>query len=180
MPLDPPVANGGCPTLAPIHRPATFKLRPTTTEVARVRSLVAETLGRLVDADHLADLKVCASELVTNALRAALDYAVLCGWHWHYADTPIRLGITAAENWSRLDVHDPDPEIPDPGTRGILAESGRGLLIVNTLAACRCWWEAEPDGKVVHAIIAHPKVELTAAELAEAGYRPPTTGRPQR
>lgn len=143
-----------------------FRLRAAKTEISRIRTLITRTLAGLVDEDHLEDLKVVASELATNALRAALDYAVLCGWNWACDDTPIRLGITAAGNWSRLDVHDPDPVIPNPGTRGLLAESGKGLLIVNTLAACECWWDTEPDGKVVHAVI--PMQELTAAELKEA------------
>jgi anti-sigma regulatory factor (Ser/Thr protein kinase) len=145
----------------------TFRLRAAKTEISRIRTLITRTLAGLVDDDHLEDLKVCASELVTNALRAALDYAVLCGWNWECDDVPIRLGLTSTGNWSRLDVHDPDPVIPDPGTRGLLAESGKGLLIVNALAAA-CWWDKELDGKVVHAVIPMPQVELTAAELEAA------------
>lgn len=165
--LDPPAANGGCPTLAPSRRPVTFRLRATKTEVGHARRYLTQTLAGLVPAGHLDDLHVCASELATNALRAALDYAVLCGWNWRYDDTPIRLSVTATEHWSRLDVHDPDPVIPNPGTRGLLAESGKGLLIVRSVAAA-CWWDTEPDGKVVHAVIPMPKVELTAAELEAA------------
>lgn len=167
MPPDSPAATG-CPTLAPSRRPVTFRLRATRTEVSHARRYLTQTLAGLVPAGHLDDLHVCASELATNALRAALDYAVLCGWNWRYDDTPIRLSITATEHWSRLDVHDPDPVIPDPGTRGLLAESGKGLMIVNALSACDCWWTREPDGKVVHAVIPMPKVDLTATELAAA------------
>ena len=167
MPPDSPAANGGCPTLTPSRNPVTFRLRATRTEVAHARRYLTETLAGLIPAGHMEDLHICASELTTNALRAALDYAVLQGWNWHWSDQPIRLGVLTTEHWTRLDVHDPDPVIPDPGSRGLLAESGRGLVIVNDLAA-DCWWDTEPDGKVVRAVIPMPLRKLTTAELEAA------------
>lgn len=168
MPPDSPAATG-CPTLVPLTAPVVLKLRANTIEVPAVRRYLIAMLAGLVPAGHLDEVELCASELVTNALKAALDYAKACRFAWTHLDTPIHLGICCAERWTRLDVRDPDPVLPAPVERDLLDEHGKGLILVNEIAACR-WWEPAADHKTVHAVIAMPLVELTAAELKAARH----------
>lgn len=149
------------------HRVPTIRLRVLDTEVATARHTLTQMLGGLVPNDHLGDLVSCTSELVTNAIHAATAYAMLGGWAWTHYDEPIHVGVVCTARWTRLDVRDPDPAMPMPEPRGLLDVDGKGLLIVNALAA-RLWWSPEGPGKAVHAVIAMPLVELTDAELAEA------------
>jgi hypothetical protein len=141
-------------------------LRVLDSEVGEARRLLPRMLGGLVPAAHLDDLEVCVSELVTNALHAARAYAEVRGFVWSFAHTPIHLGIETAERWSRLSVRDPSPAMPEIAPGGLLDESGRGLVIVDAIAACR-WHSATDYDKTVHAIIPMPLVRLTAAEIAE-------------
>lgn len=166
MPSDPPAILTGYPTYTPAGVP-TLKFRVHDTSVALARDVTGRMLHTLVDDEHLADLKLCVSELVTNALRAARQWAAARGFFWEYDDTPVHLGIACGAQWTRLDVRDPDPAIIMPRPRDPMDESGRGLQIVETLAAAV--WPTYGDGdKTMHALIAMPGVTLTAEELWEA------------
>ena len=53
---------------------------------------------------------------------------------------------------------------------GLLAENGRGLLIVDQHALDR-WVDYTDDGKTVHVVVPAPEVILTPAELDEIRRR---------
>jgi anti-sigma regulatory factor (Ser/Thr protein kinase) len=142
------------------------RLRVLDSEVGEARRFLPRMLGGLVPAGHLDDLEMCVSELVTNALHAARAYAEVCGFGWSYSDTPIHLSVEAAERWSRLSVRDPNPAMPETAPGGLLDEGGRGLVIVDAIAACR-WHATTARDKTVHAIVPMPLVRLTATEIAE-------------
>jgi hypothetical protein len=144
----------------------TKRLRVLNSEVAEARRFLPCVLGGLVPAGHLGDLEMCVSELVTNALRAALAHVEVHGFGWSYSDTPIHLSAATAERWSRLSVRDPNPAMPETVPGGLLDEGGRGLIIVDAIAACR-WHTTTAHDKTVHAIVPMPLVKLTAAEIAE-------------
>lgn len=156
MPPDSPAVLRNCPP-QPAAVP-TLKLRVLNSEVAQVRRFITLMLAGLVPAEHLEDLEVCASELVTNAIRAANAYASAAGFFWTYCDNPIHFGIEAGAQWTRLDVRDPDPARPEPAERDLLDESGRGLVIVSSLAAA-VEWEYAADHKVAHVLIAMPDAD---------------------
>jgi DNA-binding NarL/FixJ family response regulator len=90
--------------------------------------------------DHLSEaLELLVSELVTNALR--------------HAEGNIEVVMRLGETSVRVEVHDDSPVVPSPVDRGTEAPSGRGLRIVEALAArwgvrsCRkgksVWFELE-------------------------------------
>jgi anti-sigma regulatory factor (Ser/Thr protein kinase) len=84
--------------------------------------------------DALGDLELLASEVITNAVRyVPAACAVVVRW------TGVRV---------RVEVTDVDRVRPEPRDVSLDAESGRGLLLVETLAAA---WGSVPDpaGKVV-------------------------------
>jgi hypothetical protein len=166
MPPDSPATLSGRPSFAANAVP-TIKLRVQDDQVSHARKTTTRMLVGLVPATHLDDLELCVSELVTNAIRAARDYAALDGFTWHYSDTPVHLGIACGPRWTRLDVRDPDPVMPIPPQRGLMDISGKGLKLVTDIAAV-VWPDLAGDHKVMHAVIPMPKVELTAVELAAA------------
>jgi hypothetical protein len=150
----------------------TVRLRAFSSAPHEARNRLTHMLAGLVPAGHLDDLTLCASELVTNALRAAREYADLLEFGWSYLDTPIHLGVLTTERWTRLDVRDPNPAMHEPPPRDLLDVGGKGLVVVDTLGACR-WHNSTAHDKTMHVIVPMPKVELTAAELKEAGAPPP-------
>jgi anti-sigma regulatory factor (Ser/Thr protein kinase) len=161
------------PLAAVVHnRPPTTtglpakRLRVLDSEVGEARRFLSRVLGGLVPAGHLDDLEMCVSELVTNALRAALAHAEACGFGWSYSDTPIHLSVATAERWSRLSVRDPNPAMLETVPGGLLDEGGRGLVIVDAIAACR-WHTTTAHDKTVHAIVPMPLVKLTVPEIVE-------------
>jgi len=156
---DPPAVFRNRP---PASGLSTLCLRVLDSEVGEARRYLARVLSGLVPAGHLDDLEMCVSELVTNALRTARAHTETSGFAWSYADTPIHLSVATAERWSRLSVRDPNPAMPETVPGGLLDEGGRGLVIVDAVAACR-WHTATAQDKTVHA----PLVKLTAAEIAE-------------
>jgi hypothetical protein len=166
MPPDSPATLNSRPSYAANAVP-TIKLRVLDDQVAHARRTITRMLAGLVPATHLDDLELCVSELVTNAIKAARDYAMHSGFTWHYGDTPVHLGIACGPRWTRLDVRDPDPVMPIPPQRDLLDISGKGLLLVTDIAAV-LWPDIATDHKVMHAVIPMPKVELTAVELAAA------------
>jgi anti-sigma regulatory factor (Ser/Thr protein kinase) len=76
------------------------------------------------------------SELVTNAI-------------WHEAGETVTLVLTCTPEHLRVDVHDTCPSLPVPGHAAPDAETGRGLMLVDSLSA---QWGAyrTREGKAVY------------------------------
>jgi anti-sigma regulatory factor (Ser/Thr protein kinase) len=88
-----------------------------------------------------ADLAILlASELVTNAIR-------------HEAGETITLAISCSQGEFRVEVHDTSCTLPVPVDAPLDAETGRGLLLVNSLSA---EWGSyrTPGGKAVYFTLA--------------------------
>lgn len=127
---------------ADLVRTAQFRLDPVPESAGRARRsartmLTDWRLGHLVE-----DVDLVVSELVTNALLhtdAGEDGA-----------NKIRLELDLNGRRLTLRVVDSSPLPPRPEEAADTAESGRGLLLVDALAAE--WdWEDLPDGKAVWA-----------------------------
>jgi hypothetical protein len=112
--------------------------------------------------------ELLVSELVTNAVQASLATGELLGIRLHLyagrrhaapAGQPLPLGaagpggasVAVAEVWDLL------PEPPRPKVSGPASESGRGLQLVQALAAEWGWYEPPGwPGKAVWCLIMEP------------------------
>jgi anti-sigma regulatory factor (Ser/Thr protein kinase) len=101
---------------------------PAGVRVARrfVRSIV----GAVLDAEQLATAELLTSELVTNAVL-------------HGRGEPV-LAVEIDAHRLRVAVHDDTPVLPVVRNPGPLAASGRGMQLIESLAAR---WGVEPDAK---------------------------------
>ncbi|MBB5139579.1 hypothetical protein HNP84_009342 [Thermocatellispora tengchongensis] len=129
--------------------------------VSSARQYASKVLARL-GWERMTDVaQLVISELVTNGLRAALlldgraegDDQPEKPIAEQYADCDryLCVGLYLAPHGVVVEVWDPSPEPPklrEPGPDDI---SGRGLHLVNEIAACwGCRW-IKPEGKVVWA-----------------------------
>lgn len=117
---------------AVIERRQTFPSTPISAGKARVfveSALAAAGLGRLA---HTATLLV--SELVANAIL--------------HSGTPLEVVVRADEDRVRVEVYDGNPVLPVRKHYSTMSGTGRGLMLVERLAA---GWGADrtPTGKVV-------------------------------
>jgi anti-sigma regulatory factor (Ser/Thr protein kinase) len=104
------------------------------------------------------DTALIVSELVTNAGRtsANLTHSRYEG-RWRPGTPPVRLRLSADAEQVLIQVWDGDPQLPQLQDADLMAESGRGLLLVASLST---QWGAYPldgsSGKVVWACAAGP------------------------
>jgi len=101
-------------------------------------------------------VELIVSELVTNAQRASASImGSRYGRQWRPGVPPIRLWLYADRQTVLIQVWDGDHHLPEPQGVDLEAESGRGLLLVESLSAE--WGAFVPEqssGKVTWAIIA--------------------------
>jgi anti-sigma regulatory factor (Ser/Thr protein kinase) len=104
------------------------------------------------DSDHVDDVVLAASELVTNAIRHAIG------------EGPLWIGIAVRPRWTHLYVIDPDPTVPAlaPIRDDDLALSGRGVPIVDQLGLL--WFVSGCRVKTAHAVIMRAGEKLTDDE----------------
>ena len=103
----------------------------------------------------LADtVELLVSEIVTNAVRASAEHARHQQDSGHAIGVPtVRLWLTSNGHCVLIQVWDPDDRAPAPETAGLAAESGRGLLLVDTLSSqWGCFAPDDQDGKIVWAM----------------------------
>ncbi|MET9615700.1 ATP-binding protein [Kitasatospora indigofera] len=120
--------------------------RPLPCEVASVRRHVREivTTCRPSGLYPLDTVQLVATELFTNAVR-----------HSAHQGAPLLVVVQELRASLRVEVHDPDPEMLVAPARPDLADSGRGLLLVDLLS--QVWGVVPgPTGKMVFAEIARP------------------------
>jgi hypothetical protein len=129
------------------------QLRPSAVPCARLhaRQIAWEwKLSHLTEATEL-----IVSELVTNSLRASagLTTSRFAG-KFSVGTPPVRLWLYSDEERVLIQVWDGNDEMPARQDVDLSAESGRGLLIVESLAAD---WGASPlaksTGKIVWALV---------------------------
>jgi anti-sigma regulatory factor (Ser/Thr protein kinase) len=98
----------------------------------RVRAAIC-TWDVQIDADVAVLL---TSELVTNAIS-------------QQDGEPVMLAIACSPNELRVDVHDRSRSLPIPVNAAVDAETGRGLVLVDSLADEWGWYHT-PSGKAVY------------------------------
>jgi anti-sigma regulatory factor (Ser/Thr protein kinase) len=119
------------------------------------RRYVASVLAEVakLDGDHVDDVVLAVSELVTNAIRHATG------------EGPLSVRLVIRPRWTHLYVADPDPAVPGPPAPmdgDDLSLSGRGVPIVRELGLL--WFVADDHGKTAHVVITRTGEKLTDCE----------------
>lgn len=121
-----PALPASVPGLYLRHRPGGFTAHITASEhtLAAVRHLTADVLQAYgADRESAGTAQLVLSELVGNAVRA-------CGPH-----VPLIVDVCRNRDGITVAVHDPAPDLlPHRTAAGDLAESGRGLVLLDLLA----------------------------------------------
>ncbi len=125
---------------------------PTATPCARLhaRTIACEWgLG-----DQADTIELIVSELVTNAVQASMDQD---GRPCYTADTGlacVHLRLSADGQTALVEVWDENFKLPEPTQASVDDESGRGLMLVDALAAQWGWDLAGSGrGKIVWALV---------------------------
>ncbi|WP_327067861.1 ATP-binding protein [Kitasatospora sp. NBC_01302] len=135
-------------TIAALPTPLTFDVVAGITDpsgktpVQAARDRIADTAtgwGVPLSRAALADVRLCASEIITNALIHAAGHCTV--------------SVTWTGEHLRVDVTDRSIRVPVLTSSDTSARSGRGLALVEALA--HSWgWEPKQRGKVVHFLVA--------------------------
>lgn len=100
-------------------------------------------------------VELVVSELVTNAQKASAGLTgSRYGGRWTPGAPPIRLSLSSDKERVLVEVWDGDDRFPETQGNDLMAESGRGLLLVTTLSTE--WGAYRPEGtsgKVVWAVL---------------------------
>lgn len=141
---------------------------PESVRLARrfVGSVLAEVAES--DADHVDDVVLVASELVTNSVNAVREATGPDAARAPAAS--VQLGIAVAPRWTHLHAVDTSPALPREVVGDSLARSGRGIPIIKNLAAMT-WVELSENDKTIHVIVTRTGVELTPEDRKTLGPR---------
>ncbi len=125
-------------------RVATRTPRLNAQSVGVAREFGLATLRRWMVADRTDDIAIVLSELLTNALRHGADQPA----------RPVRLALVQPAGFVLVVVADPGRHVPVLKEPDYLAESGRGLHVINALSDS--WGCTTPTdaGKAVWALFA--------------------------
>jgi anti-sigma regulatory factor (Ser/Thr protein kinase) len=116
---------------------ADLVLRPDATEVSRSRHVIGSVLLRCGCSHTADDLELIVCELVANAIE--------------HAASEVRVRVIRRGHTLRVEVHDDGTGNPEVQHPPLLADGGRGLKIVESIATR---WGVEPNdggGKTVWA-----------------------------
>ena len=137
----------------PVDGPAaTFTVEPDPESVTAARHFAVATLRTWGLAALCDDVGLVASELVTNALRHSLPACPD-----EHADPTIRLRLLRAAPYVLCGVVDSGRAVPRRRDPDYIAESGRGLHIVESFSARWGWTRLDPVGKIVWAVFRLPR-----------------------
>jgi anti-sigma regulatory factor (Ser/Thr protein kinase) len=139
--------------LASVDGPAAgFTVEPDPESVTAARHFAVATLRAWGLAALSDDVGLVASELVTNALRHSLPACPD-----ERADATIRLRLMRAAPYVLCGVVDSGPAVPLRREPDYIAESGRGLHIVESFSTRWGWTRLDPVGKIVWAVFRLPR-----------------------
>ncbi|HEU5159497.1 MAG TPA: ATP-binding protein [Streptosporangiaceae bacterium] len=131
---------------------ATFAVEPDPESVTAARHFAMATLRAWGLARLCDDVGLVASELVTNALRHSLPACP------EQSTSPsIRLRLLRAAPYLLCGVVDSGSAVPRRREPDYIAESGRGLHIVECFSDRWGWSPLEPAGKIVWALFELPR-----------------------
>lgn len=152
-----PLWNGLIPERLASSSATSCPLPPRYEAVGDARRFTRSIL-RAWDLDALQDgMELVASELVTNALRYALPQDA--------TDGCVRLSLVRWSTRVVCAVRDPSSHGPVTKAPDFVAESGRGLHLVESFSETWGWHPLSGAGKVVWALFTLPEPEGDAASL---------------
>ncbi|WP_239070564.1 MULTISPECIES: ATP-binding protein [unclassified Streptomyces] len=128
--------------------------------IAIARDFATTTLAAWGLSGRADDVRLCVSELASNALT-----------HAAAPGRGILVKVAAAGGWVRIEVHDGSRTVPRIRRSGSTDISGRGLLIVDELSDGWGVEDREPIGKVVWS-------RFRAESASESGAGASTDARP--
>ena len=139
---------GALADLAGCQSTATYRLDPEPESVTDARHFAAATLRSWGLADLADDVTLVVSELVTNALRHSLPP------HPGSTSRPgiIRLHLLTPTPYLLAGVFDSGTEAPRRREPDFIAETGRGLHIVESFSRRWGWTPVSSGGKIVWAL----------------------------
>jgi len=145
--------------------PERFRVRsgPTPDAVGLARDLVARACAAWGVAEVSDDAELVASELCGNAVR--------------HAGTPLQVLVRRTESHLYIEVYDESPQLPVERRPDVLADSGRGLFIIDRFASA---WGSNrtASGKVVWAALRLPTWDRRRRIGSRSVGRRPGTARP--
>jgi len=103
----------------PAALPQLIRLEPDGSSVAEARQFARDCLQRWHLEEQTADVELVVDELVTNAIR--------------HSRGAVTLSIGRRLDRIVVQVQDPSPDRPEQEEQDILADNGRGLLLVEEL-----------------------------------------------
>lgn len=127
------------------HETMLFDRRRTTPSAAR--SFVAKTLTQWGQTERLDDIRLCTSELATNAVL-----------HGAPAGGQVLVLVELHATVLRIEVHDSGNGTPTKREARSTADDGRGLLLVSAVADHWGVEERQGPGKCVWAAFHHSAV----------------------
>jgi anti-sigma regulatory factor (Ser/Thr protein kinase) len=126
---------------------ATFTVEPDPESVTAARHFAMATLMSWGMTRICDDVGLVVSELVTNALRHSLPACPA-----DFLNSSIRLRLLPAAPYILCGVIDQGTAIPERRDPDYIAETGRGLHIVESFSTRWGWTSLEPTGKIVWAV----------------------------
>jgi len=142
----PPIAPPGIAQAATAPAAAACALGPELRSVGIGRSFTRMMLRQWGLAGLCDQAELVVSELVTNAIQHGLLSA-----RWTIEEYPVGLRLLAQAPFVTFMVTDPGSQLPIHEPGGELAESGRGLRVVESCSRRWGWQPLEAGGKVVWA-----------------------------
>jgi anti-sigma regulatory factor (Ser/Thr protein kinase) len=136
---------------APDGPAATFTVEPDPESVTAARHFATATLKAWGMAALCDDVGLVVSELVTNALRHSLPPCP-----GETATATIRLRLLRAEPYLLCGVIDAGAAVPRRREPDYIAETGRGLHVVESFSARWGWTRLAPSRKIVWAVFQVP------------------------
>ncbi|WP_159029707.1 ATP-binding protein [Streptomyces marincola] len=132
---------------------ATFPLAVARTTPSAARGMTRTTLASWGLEGLADDATVVVSELVTNALRYGLPTHRARPLPPASEAQPILLSLVHCGNAVLCAVFDPGHEVPQVREPDYFEESGRGLHVLESLAARWGWTTPDHNGKAVWALL---------------------------
>ncbi|MGW7056113.1 ATP-binding protein [Streptomyces sp. NPDC054887] len=114
----------------------------------RARRFVGHTFERWALGDMAGDTKLVVSELVTNAVRHAVE-----PMRPDVGEYPLWLGLFRYPSHLMCAVSDPSPAAPRERVADACAVGGRGLQLISALSDSWSWEPTAPRGKTVWATL---------------------------
>jgi anti-sigma regulatory factor (Ser/Thr protein kinase) len=137
--------------IARLPRLATRTPRAGAHAVTGARRFATATMAQWGVTEHADDIAIVLSELLTNAYRHALGVPAAALAYSSGVRHRVRLGLVHTGALMLCAVADPSDQLPVPRPAGELAETGRGLHVVEALADKWGYFAPGQAGKVVWA-----------------------------